>query len=71
MCVKGLSMWEKGTHKAEGIKKHKQVTDVGIEGSTPDMLVRVLSLAAPLDFTESSRQTVAGLQAPNLSLVFS
>lgn len=40
MHVKGLSICEKGTYKAAGAKQPIQVTDVRVEGSTHDMLVR-------------------------------
>lgn len=37
----------KGTHQAAGANQLAQEMDVGIEGSTPDTLVRVLSHVAP------------------------
>lgn len=65
MCVKGPSVWEKGTHRAAGAEQPTYVTDVGVEGSAHDIVVRVLRHVAPLSFIESNGQTAAGLEAPN------
>lgn len=67
MYVKGLSIWEIGTYQAAGAEHPTQVTDVGVEGSFPDMLVNHV---APLGFTESNGLIVTGLEVSNSSLVF-
>ena len=43
-----------GDTQGIGAKQSTQVMDVGVEGSTSDMLVRVLSHVAPLGFIESN-----------------
>ena len=43
MCVNRLSLWETVIHQVANFEYPIQVTDVGVEGSTPDMWVRVLS----------------------------
>lgn len=54
MYVKGLNMCEMVTHKAADAKQPTQVMDVGVEGSAPDMSVRVLSHIVLLGFIESN-----------------
>lgn len=48
-----------------------QMMDVGVEGSAPDMLVKVLSHVTPLGFIQSKGQTAAGLEATNPRLMLS
>lgn len=54
-----------------GAEHPMQVTDVGIEGSVPDMCERVLSHISLLGFIVLNGQTVAGLETPNPSLALS
>lgn len=70
MCVKELSSWEKVTHQVAGAEQSTQETDVGIECSSPNMLVRVLSHIETYTLL-SLKERVASFEAPNPSLSFS
>lgn len=72
MC-KGAQQLRDRTYQAAGAEHPTQLTDLGVEGNAPDMLLRMLSQVAPLGFIESNGQTMAclkGLQARVSNLVF-
>lgn len=54
MCANGLSIREMVTHQTVDSKHPMQVINVGIEGSTSDMWVSILSCISPLGFIVSN-----------------